>query len=265
MPRRRLIGEAGALLAWLVAAGCGSSSTPAAKPAAGFSSPASPALAGPAIEGVASPKPIQAEAPTVPSRAPVLTISPEAATITADDPGVQLLLRWQSADGTVRDLTGEQPTPEQIRRFLADKDPEKRLSLVDRLPARPEFVLFWRIKLGDLLQISQGRQGNGAYRYQEWIDRCLNENTPWDVMVTKMLTALGDPNDPETGGPVNYASDTLEANVQAEPTAQRFLGLRRCAAHSATTILSMSGPRMTTSDRRPSSPRSSGGGWVPGR
>jgi len=106
MPRRRLIGEAGALLAWLVAAGCGSSSTPAAKPTAGFSSPASAALAGPAIEGVASPKPIQAEAPTVPSRAPVLTISHEAATITADDPGVQLLLRRQSADGTVKDLTG---------------------------------------------------------------------------------------------------------------------------------------------------------------
>ena len=128
------------------------------------------------------------------------------------------------------DLTGEQPTPEQIRQFLADKDPDKRLSLVDRLLARPEFVLFWRIKLGDLLQISQGRQGNGAYRYQEWIDRCLNENTPWDVMVTKMLTALGDPNDPETGGPVNYAFDALEANVQAEQTAQRFLGLRmRCA------------------------------------
>jgi hypothetical protein len=107
MPRRRLIGEAGALLAWLVAAGCGSSSTPAAKPAAGLSSPASPVPASPAIEGVASPKPIQAQqAPTTPSRAPVLTISPEAATITADDPGVQLLLRRQSTDGTVKDLTG---------------------------------------------------------------------------------------------------------------------------------------------------------------
>ncbi len=35
MPRRRLIGEAGAFLAWLMAAGCGSNSTPAAKPAAG--------------------------------------------------------------------------------------------------------------------------------------------------------------------------------------------------------------------------------------
>ncbi len=128
------------------------------------------------------------------------------------------------------DLTGEQPAPEQIRPFLADKDADKRIKLIDRLLARPEFVLFWRIKLGDLLQISQTRQGNGAYRYQEWVDRCLNQNTPWDVMVTKMLTALGDPNDPETGGPVNYALDTLEPNVQAEQTAQRFLGLRmRCA------------------------------------
>ena len=71
---------------------------------AGLSAPASPVPASPAIEEVASPKPIQA--PTAPSRAPVLTISPEAATITADDPGVQLLLRRQSADGTVKDLTG---------------------------------------------------------------------------------------------------------------------------------------------------------------
>ncbi len=57
MPRRRLIGEACALLAWLVAAGCGASSTPASKPAAGLSSPASPVLASPAIEGVPSPMP----------------------------------------------------------------------------------------------------------------------------------------------------------------------------------------------------------------
>jgi hypothetical protein len=128
------------------------------------------------------------------------------------------------------DLTGEQPTPEQIRQFLADKDLDKRVKLVDRLMARPEFVLFWRIKFGDLLQISQARQGNSSYRYQEWVDRCLNENTPWDVLVTKLLTALGDPNDIDNGGPVNYALDALEATVSAEQTAQRFLGLRmRCA------------------------------------
>jgi hypothetical protein len=128
------------------------------------------------------------------------------------------------------DLTGEQPAPEDVRRFLADHDPDKRTKLVDRLLAQPEFVAFWRIKLGDLLQISSARHGNGAYRYQAWIDRCLNKNEPWDKVVSTLLTAVGDPNDIETGGPVNYVMDTFEPNVQAEQTAQRFLGLRiRCA------------------------------------
>ena len=38
------------------------------------------------------------------------------------------------------DLTGEQPAPDEIRRFLADSDPDKRAKLVDRLLASPEFV-----------------------------------------------------------------------------------------------------------------------------
>jgi len=128
------------------------------------------------------------------------------------------------------DLTGEQPTPDEVRRFLADSDADKRIKLVDRLLAKPDFVLFWRIKLGDLLQISSARQGNGAYRYQAWIDNCLSKNRPWDDVVRTLLTAIGDPNDVDTGGPVNYAIDSLEANVAGELTAQRFLGLRlRCA------------------------------------
>jgi Protein of unknown function (DUF1553)/Protein of unknown function (DUF1549) len=128
------------------------------------------------------------------------------------------------------DLTGEQPAPDEIRRFLADHDPDKRVKLIDRLLASPEFVGFWRIKLGDLLQISSARQNNGAYRYQAWVDGCLKKNEAWDQVVRTLLTAVGDPTDIETGGPVNYAMDAIEPNVQAELTAQRFLGLRiRCA------------------------------------
>ncbi len=128
------------------------------------------------------------------------------------------------------DLTGEQPLPETIRRFLAGTDPDKRKKLIDELLAKPEFVLFWRIKLGDLLQISSARQGNGAYQYQAWVDDCLRKNRPWDQVVRTLLTSVGDPMDLEKGGPVNYALDAVEANVEAELTAQRFLGLRlRCA------------------------------------
>jgi hypothetical protein len=128
------------------------------------------------------------------------------------------------------DLTGEQPSPGAIRRYLADTDPEKRIKLIDQLLKSREFLRFWRIKLGDLLQISSTRQGNGAYRYQEWIDASLQKNRHWDDLVRTLLTAVGDPMDAETGGPVNYAMDTLDPKEQSELTAQRFMGLRlRCA------------------------------------
>ncbi len=127
------------------------------------------------------------------------------------------------------DLVGRQPTPEQVRQFVADKDPEKRIKLVDRLLADHDFVRFWRIKFGDMLQITTGRLGNGASKFQAWVDENLEKNTPWDVMVRTMMTAVGAPE--EFGnGPVNYALDGIDATVRAEQTAQRFLGLRiRCA------------------------------------
>ncbi len=128
------------------------------------------------------------------------------------------------------DLTGQQPSPEAIRHYLADTDPDKRIKLIDRLLKSHEFVQFWRIKMGDLLQISANRQQNGAYRYQAWVDASLRSNRHWDDWVRVLLTAVGDPNDFETGGPVNYAIDALDPKEQAELTAQRFLGLRlRCA------------------------------------
>ena len=128
------------------------------------------------------------------------------------------------------DLTGEQPRPDEVRTFLTDKDPDKRTKLIDRLLHEKEFVQFWRIKMGDLLQISTAREGNTAPRYQVWIDHCLEKNRPWDEVVRTLLTAVGDPNDIDNGGPVNYALDTMLPNEQAEQTAQRFMGLRmRCA------------------------------------
>ena len=126
------------------------------------------------------------------------------------------------------DLTGEQPTPEQVRRFLADTDPDKRVKRVDDLLASADFVKFWEIKLGDMLQISSTRLGNGAYKYQAWLTEQLRQNTPWDAIVRTLLTAVGDPI--RDGGPANYALDGPDAKTQAEQTAQRFLGLRvRCA------------------------------------
>ncbi|MGE3819609.1 MAG: DUF1553 domain-containing protein [Isosphaeraceae bacterium] len=127
------------------------------------------------------------------------------------------------------DLTGLQPLPEEVRAFLADTDPDKRIKRVDRLLDSREFVLFWKIKFGDLLQISQARFNNGAAYYHTWLEEQLQNGTPWDQSVRTLMTALGNPT-VFGGGPVNYALDGPDAQTRAEQTAQRFLGLRlRCA------------------------------------
>ena len=105
MPRRRLIGAIGALLASVVSGGCGSSSPPASKPAATVTPQASPTVAARAPAIAVAQKPLEAKPAAAASRTVVLRVIPDGATITADDPGVQLLLRQQSADGTASDLT----------------------------------------------------------------------------------------------------------------------------------------------------------------
>ena len=127
------------------------------------------------------------------------------------------------------DLTGEQPQPGEVQQYLADHDPDKRAKLVDRLIKSDDFVAFWKIKLGDLLQITNARFGNGASYYHKWVDDQLRANTPWDQTVRTLLTSLGNPMGYE-GGAVNYALDGPDAKTSAEQTAQRFLALRlRCA------------------------------------
>ena len=128
------------------------------------------------------------------------------------------------------DLTGQQPSSARVKEFLKDTDPEKRAKKVDALLQSEDFLSFWQVKLGDMLQISQARFGAGAGPYQSWLSHRLEENAPWDVMVRELLTTLGDPTDRLEGGPANYALEGIDAKVAAELTAQRFLGLRlRCA------------------------------------
>ena len=128
------------------------------------------------------------------------------------------------------DLIAHQPEPEEIKAFVADKDPEKRTKKVDELLKHKDFVKFWEIKIGDMLQITANRFPNGgAGRYQLWLQNAMMKNAPWDVMVRELLTTLGDPASPD-GGAANYALDGPDAKSKAEQTAQRFLGLRiRCA------------------------------------
>ena len=128
------------------------------------------------------------------------------------------------------DLTGQLPEPDEVKRFVSDADPKKRAAKVAELLERRDFEHFWKLKLGDLLQISPGRFGNGAGAYEFWLEDAVKRNRPWNEMVRELLTTVGDPTDRAKSAAANYALDGPDPQTRAELTARRFMGLRlRCA------------------------------------
>src|SRR5262249_33013748 len=55
------------------------------------------------------------------------------------------------------DAAGILPSAEEVEQFLADKSPDKRSKLIDRLLERDEYVDYWAYKWSDLFLVSSRR------------------------------------------------------------------------------------------------------------
>lgn len=93
------------------------------------------------------------------------------------------------------DVTGALPTPDEIRAFVADKDPGKRVKQIEELLDRPGYAALWATKFCDLLR-PQFREdtrvwAEAAYqrRFYEWIRGRMLENTPYDEFAERILLA----------------------------------------------------------------------------
>ena len=126
------------------------------------------------------------------------------------------------------DGIGTLPSPQDIKRFLADRSPDKRSKAIDRVLDRPEFVDFWALKWGDLLRINRDAiNDKGMWSFHNWVRASLRDNKPLDRMAREIITAEGST---FTQGPANYYRLSTGADNQAETTAQLFLGTRmQCA------------------------------------
>ena len=128
------------------------------------------------------------------------------------------------------DLTGQTPTPEAIRAFLADPTPTrlKRQKMIDKLLASPAYVDHWTVKWGDLLQNSRKYLGEkGAFGFREWIRASLETNKPWDRLVRELITSRGSSYDNPAA---NFFRITKDAKPAMEKTTQVFLGVRMVCA-----------------------------------
>jgi hypothetical protein len=128
------------------------------------------------------------------------------------------------------DLTGQLPTPDEVRAFLADAAPFrlKRSKRIDKLIASPAFTDYWTVKWGDLLQSSRKFLGEkGTYEFREWIRDSIAANKPYDKMVRELLTSRGSSYDDPAA---NFFRTTREPKPTMEKTTQVFLGVRMVCA-----------------------------------
>jgi hypothetical protein len=134
------------------------------------------------------------------------------------------------------DLCGILPTPDECRHFLADTASDKRSRLIDALLERPEFADFLAHKWLDVLRSNRLTiQIKGSHAYRLWLRSHIERNTPWNKVVSELLSASGSTfaNPPANyfRGPYDNGAPVVKgATDLAESTSQLFFGIRlQCA------------------------------------
>jgi hypothetical protein len=91
------------------------------------------------------------------------------------------------------DVIGTLPTAGEVRRFLADKDTNKRAKVIDQLLDRPEYALFWATKFSDLTgnddRFAPLPRQKTVWLWYDWLRDKLQRNVPYDELVGGIVTA----------------------------------------------------------------------------
>src|SRR5205823_2542064 len=131
------------------------------------------------------------------------------------------------------DVAGILPKPEEVQQFLADRAPDKRANLIERLLERPEFVDYWTYKWSDVLLVSTRKLPQQAvWAFYQFIRQSVADNKPWDRFARAIVTANG-----STGrnGAANYFVLHRDVTDLTEATSVTFMGMSitcaRCHNH----------------------------------
>ncbi|HBJ36947.1 MAG TPA: hypothetical protein DDZ51_19755 [Planctomycetaceae bacterium] len=126
------------------------------------------------------------------------------------------------------DVIGTLPTPQQVRAFLNDTEPNKRQKLVDALLERDEYADYWTMKWLDILRADQLTiSPQGAVAMQRWLRRCFSENRPYDHWAVQLVTVQGNTS---AEGPGAFYKILNKPDEAARSLSQLLLGVRiECA------------------------------------
>ena len=126
------------------------------------------------------------------------------------------------------DTIGVLPTAEEARAFLSSKDPNKRSALIDALLDRDEYADYWTMRWSDVLRVDRAKiTPQGAVAITRWLRSQFKENTRYDELVRKIVTARGNT---LAEGPASFYQALDDPEKLGRSVSQVFLGVRiECA------------------------------------
>ena len=93
------------------------------------------------------------------------------------------------------DLVGAIPDPGEAAAFLADRDPDKRARLIDRLLRDDRSAGWFALRWCDVLRVKSefpiNLWPNAVQAYHRWVRDALARNVPYDVFARELLTSSG--------------------------------------------------------------------------
>jgi Protein of unknown function (DUF1553)/Protein of unknown function (DUF1549) len=128
------------------------------------------------------------------------------------------------------DITGTLPTPKQVLDFVADKSPDKKDKLIDRLVETPEYAYYFANKWADVLRVKrrgEQQRAEGTFAFHGWIREAVANDTRFDEFARSIVTATGD----ETNNPPSVWFKEIDKPEQfVDDVSQVFLGQRLTCA-----------------------------------
>lgn len=95
------------------------------------------------------------------------------------------------------DMVGTLPTPNEVKRFLADPSPDKRSRKIDELLKTPAYAAWWTTKICDFTGNNDEKLNNVVYvrsqpasvNWYDWVHKRVKENTPYDDLVEGIVVS----------------------------------------------------------------------------
>ncbi|HZL89563.1 MAG TPA: DUF1549 domain-containing protein [Pirellulaceae bacterium] len=121
------------------------------------------------------------------------------------------------------DLTGMVPTAGQVRAFLADASPDKRVKLIDQLLASPYYPRHMATVFDVMWMERRRDQHVKDPEWQKYLLDSFAANKPYDQLVREVLTSDG--SDPATRPAAKFVLDReAEPNLLARDVGRIFFG-----------------------------------------